>query len=196
MLVGFHGYAEDAEVQLERLRAIPGSDRWGIVSIQALHRFYQRRTNTVVASWMTRQNRDEAIADNAAYVSACLDAVASEWTTLPVVVFAGFSQGVAMAFRAAAGSARHVASVMAVGGDVPPEIAPGELKRVSAALIARGTADVLYPEEQFIRDQQRLRECSVNVRAVSLEGGHGWPGELTAEASRFLQDCLSKINRF
>ena len=38
MLVGFHGYAEDAEAQLERLRAIPESTRWLSVSIQALHR--------------------------------------------------------------------------------------------------------------------------------------------------------------
>jgi len=43
VLVGFHGYAENAEIQLERLRAIPGSERWLMVSIQGLHRFYQRR---------------------------------------------------------------------------------------------------------------------------------------------------------
>jgi hypothetical protein len=50
ILVGFHGYAEDAETQLERLRAIPESTRWLTVSIQALHVFYQRRTNQIVAS--------------------------------------------------------------------------------------------------------------------------------------------------
>ena len=88
MLVGFHGYAEDAEAQLERLRAAPESHRWLIVSIQALHRFYQRRTNQVVASWMTRQDREAAIADNIAYVAKCLDAVAAEWPALPKVVFA------------------------------------------------------------------------------------------------------------
>src|SRR5580704_5052445 len=88
MLIGFHGYAEDAEAQLERLRAIPESTRWLCVSIQALHRFYQRRTNQVVASWMTRQDRESAIADNVAYVTTCLDAVAAEWPTLPKVVFA------------------------------------------------------------------------------------------------------------
>ena len=58
VLVGFHGYAEGAEAQLERLRAIPGADRWRLVSIQGLHRFYQRRTNEVVAGWMTRQGRE------------------------------------------------------------------------------------------------------------------------------------------
>src|SRR5207237_4775656 len=37
MMVGFHGYAEGAEAQLERMRTIPGADRWLLVAIQGLH---------------------------------------------------------------------------------------------------------------------------------------------------------------
>src|ERR1019366_3349904 len=147
MLVGFHGYAEDAEAQLERLRAIPESTRWLSVSIQALHRFYQRRTNRVVASWMTRQDRESAITDNIAYVATCLDAVAAEWPTIPRVVFAGFSQGVGMAFRAAVNATHCVAGVIAVGGDIPPELTPSALEQVSSAFIARGTSDDWYTKE-------------------------------------------------
>jgi predicted esterase len=165
MLVGFHGYAEEAETQLERLRAIAESARWLCVSIQALHRFYERRTNRVVASWMTRQDRELAIADNAVWVTRCIDAVAAEWPALPKVVFAGFSQGVGMAFRAAVNAAPRVAGVIAVGGDIPPEIEPVALKQVSAALIARGTSDDWYSEAQFANDERRLRQCSVHVRA-------------------------------
>ena len=78
MLVGFHGYGEGADIQLERMRRIPGADRWLLVSIQGLHRFYQRRANEVVASWMTRQDRELAMADNLAYVAAVIDAVDRE----------------------------------------------------------------------------------------------------------------------
>jgi predicted esterase len=186
MLVGFHGYAEDAEAQLERLRAIPESHRWLIVSIQALHRFYQRRTNQVVASWMTRQDREAAIADNISYVAKCLDAVAAEWAALPKVVFAGFSQGVAMAYRAAVHSTREVSGVMAVGADVPPEIALHELQRLPAALIARGTSDEWYTKEQFAKDEQLLRNSSVNVYALEFNGGHEWSAAVVEAASKFL----------
>src|SRR5580698_502066 len=130
LLVGVHGYGEDAETQLERLRAIPGSASWIIVSIQGLHRFYERRTNRVVASWMTRQDRESAIADNIGYVQNCLDAVSAEWPATRQIVFAGFSQGVAMAFRAAT---QFEGGVIAVGGDIPPELAPEALKRLSGA---------------------------------------------------------------
>lgn len=187
LLVGFHGYAESAETQLERLTAVPESTRWLTISVQALHRFYQRRTNLVVASWMTSQNREAAIDDNIAYVAACIDAAIAEWQAIPPIVFAGFSQGVAMAFRAAVNSIHRVSGVIAVGGDVPPEIAPTALAKLPAVLMARGTADDLYTGEQFVRDQQRLRSSSVHVRALTLNAGHEWPGELVAAASQFLE---------
>lgn len=193
MLVGFHGYGEDADEQLERLRAIPGSSRWLRVSIQGLHRFYERRTDRVVASWMTRQDRELAIIDNIAYVTACLDAAAAEWPTTPTVVFTGFSQGVAMAFRAAVNMTGRVASVVAisvvaVGNDIPPELAPSALEGVSAALIARGTSDAWYTKEKLAADEQRLRDCSVNVRALEYNGGHEWSSEVTAAAADFLRE--------
>jgi predicted esterase len=188
MLIGFHGYAEDAEAQLERLRAVPESARWLTVSIQALHRFYQRRTDRVVASWMTRQDREWAIIDNAAYVASCIDAVAAEWPTLPAVVFAGFSQGAAMAFRAAVNSTRPVAGVVASGGDVPPELTLSALKGLPAVLLARGTSDDWYTKEKFAADERRLRECSVSVRALEFNGGHEWSTEVITAASDFLRE--------
>jgi predicted esterase len=188
LLVGFHGYAENAETQLERLTAIPGSNRWLVVSIQALHRFYQRRTDLVVASWMTRQDREAAIADNILYVRRCIDAVSAEQATLPTIVFAGFSQGVGMAFRAAVNEDQRVAGVIAVGGDIPPEIEPVSLERVSAALICQGTSDEWYTETLFASDEQRLRQSSVSVRALRLKGGHEWSGDLLAAAAQFLQE--------
>jgi len=192
MLVGFHGYAENAEAQLERLRAIPGGERWLRVSIQALHRFYQSRTNGVVASWMTRQDREVAITDNIAYVTNCIDAVAAEWHTVPVMVFAGFSQGVGMAFRAAAHASCGAAGVIAVGGDVPPELEPVALQRLAAALIVRGVADALYPAEKFAEDERRLRECSVSVRALPIDGGHEWSSAVTEAAAEFLGELYPR----
>jgi len=94
-----------------------------------------------------------------------------------------------MAFRAAVNAGRRVAGVISVGGDIPPEITPDELKRVSAALLARGMSDNLYTEEQFRADERRLRQSSVRVNAVVPEAGHEWPGDLIDGAAQFLQQC-------
>ena len=191
MLVGFHGYGEGADIQLERMRRIPGADRWLLVSIQGLHRFYQRRANEVVASWMTRQDREHAIADNLAYASAVIDAVEREYPGGPRLVLAGFSQGVAMMFRAAAASSRPVDGVIAVGGDVPPELGPAVLARVRRALVCRGARDEWYTEQIFGRDIQRLREAGVTIRPLEFGGGHEWSDEVVQAASSFLDERLA-----
>ena len=188
VLVGFHGYGEGAEAQLERMRRIPGADRWLLVSIQALHRFYQRRANEVVASWMTRQDRELAIADNLAYVTAVMDAVTREYPGAPRLVLSGFSQGVAMTFRAAAASLTPVNGVIAVGGDVPPELDAAALGGVSQALVCRGTRDEWYTQAVFERDVRRLREASVTVRPLEFAGGHEWSDAVVDAASLFLRE--------
>ena len=184
LLVGFHGYAEAAEAQLARLRAIAGADRWTLVAIQGLHRFYQRRTNEVIASWMTRQDRELAIGDNLAYVGRVIDVVSGD---TPRLVFAGFSQGVAMAFRAACAPERRVDAVIAVGGDVPPEIDPPSLARVHTALVCRGERDEWYTDEKFQQDVARLRSAGASAQAVAFDGGHEWSASVLDAASAFLR---------
>ena len=185
LLAGFHGYGEGAEAMLERLRTIPGADRWILVAVQGLHRFYRRRSEDVVASWMTRQDRDVAIADNVAYVGSVAEAVAGEWPADGRIVYSGFSQGVAMAFRAAA--ARGAGGVIALGGDVPPELDSPMLARVSSALIGRGLRDQWYGAETFAADARRLREAGVHVEAATLHASHEWTAEFSAAAGVFLE---------
>lgn len=184
LLVGLHGYGEGADAQLERLRATPGVGRWMLVVVQGLHRFYRGRTNDVVASWMTSQDRERAIADNLAYVAAVVEAVSREWKTDGRVVFAGFSQGVAMAFRAAA--AAKADGVIALGGDVPPELEPAALAGISAVLIARGTRDAWYTGEKYEADVRRLRAAVPAVDAVAFDAGHEWTPEFSRAAADFL----------
>lgn len=198
VLVGFHGYAESAETGLDRLRSIPGAGAWLLVSVQGLHRFYRSRSEEVVAGWMTRQDRDLAIADNLAYTAAVLGAVAREWNTDGRAAFCGFSQGVAMAFRAAAAQAsRHAAggpavaavavvAVVALGGDVPPELDAAALAPIPAALIGRGTRDNWYDTETFDSDVQRLGAAGVHVEATALDAGHEWTAPFSRAAGTFL----------
>src|SRR5688500_4575442 len=129
VLAGYHGYAESADVMLERLQSISGAEAWTLVAVQALNRFYRGRSQDVVAGWMTRQDREAAIADTIRYVDAALDTVLAAHSSDPAIVQVGFSQGVATAFRAAVRGRRRSAAVIAVGGDVPPELLADESAR-------------------------------------------------------------------
>ena len=130
------------------------------------------------------------MADNVAYVTAVLEAVIAEYQTRRPVVFAGFSQGVAMAFRAAASAVQRPAGVIAVGGDVPPELGPDALRHIAAALICRGAGDTLYSAEQFASDIRRLQESGVRVHALEFGGTHEWSREVIEAAALFLGDAV------
>lgn len=186
LLVGFHGYAEPAGAAMERLQTIPDAAHWRLVAVQGLNRFYRGRSTDVVANWMTREDRDLAIADNVSYVSAVIDAALREWGNDGRLVLAGFSQGVAMAYRAAAASARAVSGVISLGGDVPPELDRSALARIPAALIGRGSRDDWYTDQKLGNDVARLRDAGVGVTVVSLDAGHEWTSAFSEAAADFL----------
>jgi predicted esterase len=188
LLVGFHGYGENAELHLAELARIPGVERFARAAVQALHPFYTRR-DEVVANWMTRFDRERAIADNVDYVAA---AVARLQAAVPggagPLVYAGFSQGVAMAYRAAALAGHACAGVIALSGDVPPELAPSDLARLPPVVLGRGRAEAWYDEAKMAEDVRRLRTAGAAVRPVLFDGGHEWTDAFRAAAGEFLAE--------
>jgi predicted esterase len=186
LLVGFHGYAENAEKHLAEMEKLELD--WTLVSVQALHRFYTRNEE-VVANWMTRQDRDDAIADNIEYVRNVVEAM-KPYSTL---AFIGFSQGAAMAYRAASAIACH--GVLVLGGDLPPDVrsqwggdASSPRRGDGAAaplqiLIGRGEHDGWYTDEKLKEDLKSLPRANTCV----FDGGHEWSDAFRAAASEFLR---------
>jgi len=182
ILMGFHGYAEDAEIHLEALRSIPGADAWLLVAVQALHPFYTRQQR-VVASWMTRHDREHAIADNTDYVGRVIRAVQSQYGTRRPTVFAGFSQGGAMAYRAAA--AFPCDGVLVLAADVPPDVAAAG-RTLPRVLLGRGTRDQWYTEEQHDRDAAALTGHAIAVESCVFDGAHEWGAPFLVAAGEWL----------
>ena len=173
LLVGFHGYAENAEAHLAELEKIQGNEAWTLVAVQALNRFYAREK--IVAGWMTSQDRELAIADNINYVRSVVDAMPKPRT----LVFAGFSQGVAMAYRAAANIPSQ--GVIALGGDVPPDVR-GNLPPV---LLGRGRRDTWYTAEKFEEDLKVLEPITSVTQSV-FDAAHEWTDEFRVAAAEYL----------
>ena len=95
-----------------------------------------------------------------------------------------------MTFRAAAAAARIADGVIAVGGDVPPELSAEAAGRVRHALLGHGARDEWYTQALFERDVQRLRDANVAVTAVEFDGGHEWSDEIVRAASLFLRERM------
>jgi len=172
-LVGFHGYAQGANAMLELLRRVPGADAWRLVAIQALHPFYNKY-NQIGASWMTPQDREHAIDDNVAYVDAVLAALAAEFGAPGRLVLCGFSQGVAMAYRAGLRGTPAANAIVAVAGDVPPEFREHAPRPWPRVCIVTGTKDTWYTPELLHGDEAAMRAQGVDVRASVFDMAHEW----------------------
>ena len=187
IVIGFHGYMENAQIQMDRLTAIPGAERWTLASVQALHRFYKGSSEEVVASWMTRQDRDAAITDNIAYIDRVVEALGAPGVP---IVFAGFSQGVAMAFRAAVRGARKGAGVIAVGGDVPPELLADSSLAFPPLLLARGERDEWHTAQKHDADVVAVKSAGAEAEALIYDGAHEWTDEVSRAAGHFISARL------
>ena len=184
ILVGFHGYMENAAIQMKRLEDVPGIETWTLVAVQALHRFYKGRTEEVVASWMTREDREAAIADNLAYIAAALDVVPHDDATR--IVYAGFSQGVPMAFRAAVRGRERAAGVIAVGGDVPSELVGDPSVVFPPVLLLRALRDEWYTPARHDADIAALTRRGVAFHAETYDAAHEWNAAVESAIAAFI----------
>ena len=179
-LAGFHGYAQAAEDMMDALQQIPGSEAWTLISVQALNRFYTRGDQKIVASWMTRQDREEAIADNIEYVDRALEKQSAD------VFVLGFSQGVAMAYRAALLGKRAAAGIIAIGGDIPPDVKHVPAEKWPRVLIAAGTKDQWYTADKIAADETFLKSHGVSYEIFRHDEGHEITAAVRDEAARFV----------
>jgi predicted esterase len=78
------------------------------------------------------------------------------------------------------------AGVIAVGGDVPPELLTDPASWFPPVLLTRGVRDDWYTAEKMGRDYRALRPRVDSVETLEYEGGHEWNAEVAAAAGRFI----------
>ena len=186
VLVGCHGYGQNAAILLEELRRIPGADEWRLVSVQALHRFYTRGDQAIAASWMTREDREQAIADNIEYMNKAIAAAGGP--SASTIVFVGFSQGASMAARAAVCGARRANGLVMLGGDIPADVREQVFAAWPPTLVVCGTRDEWYAA-RVESDVAFLRERGVTHELVRFQGGH----EINDEVRSAVGDWLARL---
>lgn len=183
LLVGFHGYGECAEDELDRLSSIPGSSAWCLCVPEALHHFYNTQ-GAPGSCWMTSRDRDLRIAENIHYINAVFDELFTICHPEGTVVLHGFSQGTGMACRTAVLGRYAVSGVMLLGGDIPPELQ--DIEKMGSVHLARGSRDPFFAETRFQRDVDRLCRAGVPCRQLTFAGNHWANNEYFFAAGEFL----------
>ena len=195
ILVGFHGYGENGDGFLEAVDKIPDIAGWHVATIQALHSFYDPKTGAVVASWMTSQDRDLAISDNITYVTTAIEQVRMHVDHRPPTAFIGFSQGTAMAYRAACSPNLQCDGLIALAGDVPADVEEPSTEPIPRVLIGRGKNDTWYDDPKLETDIARLTRMGSVVETCVFDGGHEWTDSFRAAAGVFLASIIPGADR-
>ncbi len=84
------------------------------------------------------------------------------------------------------GAGHRCHGLIALAGDVPPEVAKRDLDGFPRVLIGRGASDSWYTEEKLTADVQLLRGKGVEVDFERFDGGHEWTADFRERCRRFL----------
>ena len=85
--------------------------------------------------------------------------------------------------------------VIAVGGDVPPELLADERVSFPAVFLARGAADEWYTAIRYEADLSALRSRGVTVHGLVYDGGHQWTTGVGTAAAQWLADLIAAGTR-
>lgn len=176
-----HGYAQLAPRFLRHFDGLVPADCC-IVAPEGLSRFYVdmpqgdgRHLHRVGATWMTRENREDDIADTLFWLDTVYRDIVADGAPVPAVGVLAFSQGVATATRwLAGGTIRPRAFVAWAGGlahDVPDDPLRQGLADARVTLV-RGVHDTLMSEEAGAQQFAHLQTLSPRAEYVTFEGGH------------------------
>jgi predicted esterase len=179
-----HGYGQLAEPFVRAFAPI-SADHRVFVAPEGLSRFYldepaKRHTESPMgASWMTREDRENEIADYVAYLD---DVAAKVGRVAPnaAITVLGFSQGVATACRWLALGKARAARMILWGGSVPPDLPKdrgAQLFHEASVTIVAGRKDMIVPVKFMQKERATLAEGGVTSEFMEHDGGHSLNSE-------------------
>lgn len=172
--VVLHGYGQLARYFLRHFEGLEEGRL--IAAPEALSRYYSDTGHTRVgATWMTREDREAEITDQAVYLNALAARLMGSCRPGTQLNVLGFSQGVATACRWTLCAAMPIHQIVLWGGTMALEPASRDLARSwqgVEVLLVHGAQDMLVGEAELQRSQMRLREAGIGYKTLHFPGGH------------------------
>ena len=171
-----HGLGQLASVFINYFKSIETPTRL-IVAPEALNRYYvapgasgQTKDAKVGATWMTRMDRENEIADYVDFLDAVYGETANQARKVTAL---GFSQGVATACRWVAAGHSRVDRLISWAGQLPPDVDPSVYSKLSGGLtLVSGSRDEYATWIAEGDHNARLAGAGVTPRIVTFDGGH------------------------
>ena len=171
----FHGYRQLATNFVKKFEALLDEQTW-ILAPEGLSRFYvEGYTGKVGASWMTREDRLDEIADQQQWLARVMEHVYQEVDPAQVKLHVlGFSQGVATAWRWLVQSDVRPDSFVIYAGKAPREDHAhlGEKLSKAHVWLTYGEQDEFMQYFAIDEEIKLLKEAFPQLVWFSFEGKH------------------------
>lgn len=167
-----HGYGQLASYFIRNFETIQTKNTL-IIAPEGLHRFYwEQFSGRVVASWMTKEDREDDITDYVNYLDMVYDEVMQSFLKKNIkVVVLGFSQGTATVCRWIAAKRRTLHHLILWAGTLPPDIELSVFTGFKIYFVA-GDTDEFIKKEQVEETEQLLASKKLSYRIIRYQGRH------------------------
>lgn len=167
-----HGYAQLANEFLEEFSSLQSEQRL-FVAPEGLHRFYQRGGyDKVVASWMTKEDRLDDIADYIQWLDQCAADVLLRCPPDVKITVLGFSQGAATVSRWAAFGMTQIDHLILWCGFFPPDLPAENKAKCKTLTVVTASNDKYVDEATEKKNLTTIESIFATYKHVRFEGGH------------------------
>lgn len=164
----FHGYGMTGDKMINKLALFTNHF---MIAPEGLSRFYWKGFDgPVVASWMTKEDRDDEIADQKIFLNTLVESLQLEDKEVNVL---GFSQGVSTLIRWIPNCRVKLKKIVLWAGDLPSDVNYLESPFNSLHFdYVVGNADEFIKMELVEQRVTKLKEMGLNLNLHTFEGGH------------------------
>jgi len=171
----FHGYGQLSEFFLRKFFPFDSPDRLILAPEGTNYSYLKDFQGRVGANWMTKYERETAIANNHRFLDSLMTRVLDKFQVLPKIHVLGFSQGAATATRWASRWENKVETlVLWAGGfahDLAMNVATEKFKETEIILVS-GTQDNYLTDESILKQKEMLKSLGKQGIRLEFEGGH------------------------
>lgn len=187
-----HGYGQASEYFINHFSALDPEQNV-VIAPEGLSRFYVNGlTGRVGASWMTKEDREDEINDQCAYLDAVAkDAGVDLQNPRQKIVLLGFSQGTATTVRWLLNSGFKADALVLWAGSFPHDVAPANV----ANQVTYGGFHYAYgSEDEYLKDIDMeeklapLSEHGLNPTIWTFNGPH----TMDKETLQKISDAINK----
>lgn len=167
-----HGYAQLASEFIADFKSIESETRL-IVAPEGLHRFYLRMgQDKVVASWMTRDDRNDDIHDYITWLDLAAADVLSKLSPDIKITVLGFSQGAATVSRWAAIGMTEIDHLVLWCGFFPPDLPADKPLKCLQLTVVTATDDKYINAESEQKHLAEIKAIFATYKHIRFTGEH------------------------